>query len=156
MFISWTSLPQWNVILSSTSPSLNPLPQSHLRSKNNLPLLLLSWTTMSNSKQRKFLTQKGYTKPSSIWLSGSAMIRPPGNLPSSWRTFWNLSTTSIRSARRNLDPITSLFNRHIITITHSHIYASGTYEDPIILSDTKDPLWASQELTRKREATVTN
>ena len=41
-------------------------------------------------------------------------------------------------------------------MTRSRIYASGTYEDPVILSDTKDTPKVLQELTPKREATVIN
>ena len=41
-------------------------------------------------------------------------------------------------------------------MTRSRIYASRTYEDPVILSDTEDLPKGSQKLTPKREATVIN
>ena len=41
-------------------------------------------------------------------------------------------------------------------MTRSRVYASETYDDPVILSDTKEPPEVSQELTPKREATVMN
>ena len=41
-------------------------------------------------------------------------------------------------------------------MTHSRVYASGTYDDPVILSETEGPPEGSQELTPKREATVIN
>ena len=41
-------------------------------------------------------------------------------------------------------------------MTRSKIYASGTYEDPVVMSDTEDPPKVSQELTSKREAIVIN
>ena len=41
-------------------------------------------------------------------------------------------------------------------MTRSRVYASGTYDDAVILSDTEEPPEGSQELTPKREATVIN
>ena len=41
-------------------------------------------------------------------------------------------------------------------MTRSRVYASGTHDDPVILSDTEDSAEGSQELTSKREATVMN
>ena len=41
-------------------------------------------------------------------------------------------------------------------MTRSRIFASGTYEDPVVLSDSDDDLEVSQELTPEEEATVTN
>ena len=41
-------------------------------------------------------------------------------------------------------------------MTRSRIFASGTYEDPVILSDSENDLEVSQELTPKDEATVRN
>ena len=41
-------------------------------------------------------------------------------------------------------------------MTRSRIFASGTYEDPVVLADSDDDLEVSQELTPKEEATVTN
>ena len=41
-------------------------------------------------------------------------------------------------------------------MTHSWIYASETYKDPVILLDTKDPPEVSQELNPKKEATFIN
>ena len=41
-------------------------------------------------------------------------------------------------------------------MTWSRIFASGTYEDPVVLSDSDDDLEVSQELTPEEEATVTN
>ena len=41
-------------------------------------------------------------------------------------------------------------------MTRSRVYASGTYDDPVVLSDTEDPPEGSQELTPKKEATVMN
>ena len=41
-------------------------------------------------------------------------------------------------------------------MTRSRIFASGTLEDPVILSDSEDEPEVSQELTPKEEATVIN
>ena len=41
-------------------------------------------------------------------------------------------------------------------MTRSRIFASGTHDDPVILSDSEDQLEVSQELTSKAEATVMN
>ena len=41
-------------------------------------------------------------------------------------------------------------------MTRSRIFASGTYEDPVVLSDSENDPEVSQELTPKEEATVTN
>ena len=41
-------------------------------------------------------------------------------------------------------------------MTRSRIFPSGTYEDPVVLSDSDDDLKVSQELTPEEEATVTN
>ena len=41
-------------------------------------------------------------------------------------------------------------------MTRSRIFASGTNDDPVILSDSKDRPAVSQELTPKEGATVVN
>ena len=41
-------------------------------------------------------------------------------------------------------------------MTRSRIFASGTYEVPVVRSDSKNDLEVSQELTPKEGATVTN
>ena len=41
-------------------------------------------------------------------------------------------------------------------MTRSRIFASGTRDDPVILSDSGDEPEVSQELTPKKEATVMN
>ena len=41
-------------------------------------------------------------------------------------------------------------------MTRSRIFASGTYEDPVVLSDSDEDLEVSQELTPEEEATVMN
>ena len=41
-------------------------------------------------------------------------------------------------------------------MTRSRIFASGTLEDPVVLSDSEDEPEVSQELTPKEEATVIN
>ena len=41
-------------------------------------------------------------------------------------------------------------------MTRSRIFASGTRDDPVILSDSEDEPEVSQELTPKEEATVIN
>ena len=41
-------------------------------------------------------------------------------------------------------------------MTRSWIFASGTYNDPVILSDLEDEPEVSQELTPKEGATVVN
>ena len=41
-------------------------------------------------------------------------------------------------------------------MTRSRIFASGTHDDPVILSDSEDEPEVSQELTPKEEATVIN
>ena len=41
-------------------------------------------------------------------------------------------------------------------MTRSRIFASGTHDDPVILSDSEDEPQVSQELTPKERATVMN
>ena len=41
-------------------------------------------------------------------------------------------------------------------MTRSWIFASGTHDNPVILSDSEDQPEVSQELTPKEEATVIN
>ena len=41
-------------------------------------------------------------------------------------------------------------------MTRSRIFASGTHDDPVILSDSEDEPEVSQELTAKEGATVMN
>ena len=41
-------------------------------------------------------------------------------------------------------------------MTRSRIFASGTHDDPVILSDSEDEPEVSQELTPKEGATVMN
>ena len=41
-------------------------------------------------------------------------------------------------------------------MTRSRIFASGTHDDLVILSESEDQLEVSQELTPKEEATVMN
>ena len=41
-------------------------------------------------------------------------------------------------------------------MTRSRIFASGTLEDPVVLSDSESDPEVSQELTPKEEATVMN